>query len=164
MNKQITAHKNKLVISWNYALGFLLILLISSNTSFAANGVNVDSSSGLALEGYDTVAYFTEGKPVKGKKEFTAEHQGNKYAFSNAANKQTFLKSPDAYLPQYGGFCAYAASKNSIASVDPRAWAIHDNKLYLNYSKRINKTWLKKKVKRIIDADRYWPELKKKAS
>ncbi len=168
MNKHTTAiththtHTHKLVTPWNYVLGLLFILLVSSNPSFAANSVNVDSS-GVAISGYDPVAYFTESKPVKGKKEFTVEYQGNQWALSSAANKQAFLANPMAYLPQYGGFCAFAASKNAISSIDPEAWTIHNKKLYLNYSKRVRNTWLKKKVKRIVDADRYWPELMKKA-
>jgi len=165
MNKQPTAitHTHKSVTFWNLTLALLLVLWVLSNPLFAANGVNVDSSSGVAISGYDPVAYFTESKPVKGKKEFTVEYQGNKWALSSAANKQAFLANPTTYLPQYGGFCAYAASKNAISSIHPEAWTIHNKKLYLNYSKRIRNTWLKKKVKRIVDADRYWPELMKKA-
>lgn len=162
MNTQniLTTRTNKLFILLNSTLAFLLILWVSGNSAFAANGVYV--KNGLAISGYDTVAYFTQSKAVKGKKEFTAEHQGNKWRFSSAENKQAFVANPTAYLPQYGGFCAYAASNNEIAKIDPRAWTIDNNKLYLNYNKKIRKTWLKKKIVRITDADRNWPELVKK--
>ena len=164
-NKQAQAitHDNKSLTFWSITLALMLTLWTFSNASFAANSVNVDSSTGIAIEGYDPVAYFTQGKPVKGKSEFTVEHEGNKWLLSSAVHKKTFLENPSAYIPQYGGFCAYAASNNAIAGVDPRAWEVHNNKLYLNYSKRVNKIWLKKKVQRIVDADRNWPTLMKKA-
>ena len=138
-----------------------MLLWSSSSHIFAANGVNIDSSNGLAIHGYDPVAYFTESKAIEGKKEFTVEYQANKWALSSAVNKQTFLADPESYIPQYGGFCAFAASQNAIANTDPHAWTIHNKKLYLNYSIGTREIWLKDKEKFIIDADRNWPELLK---
>jgi len=151
---------NHLKIVYLFTLTLLLSLMFFINPVFAANGVNVDSN-GLAIKGYDPVAYFTMSKPVKGKKEFTVNYKGNKWALSSDVHKQAFLANPEAYLPQYGGFCAFAASKNSIAKTDPEAWTIHNNKLYLNYSKSVRSIWVKDKPGNIIKADGYWPELMK---
>ena len=133
----------------------------SGSRIFAANGVNIDSSNGLAIHGYDPVAYFTDSKAIEGKKEFTVEYLSNKWVLSSAVNKQAFLANPESYIPQYGGFCAFAASQNAIANTDPYAWTIHNKKLFLNYSIGTRGIWLKDKEKLIIDADRNWPELLK---
>jgi len=159
MNKQNTT--NKSITFWGFALALVLSFVGLSNSAFAANHVNVNKS-GYAIKGYDTVAYFTVGKATKGDKKFTAEYQGNKYAFASEANKQAFVADPQAYAPQYGGFCAFAASRNAIAKVDPEAWTIHDNKLYLNYSKSVRETWSEKTVPNIVLADANWPTLKNK--
>ena len=114
-------------------LGISLIIIVVLPI-FAAGDINVDTSNGLAIHGYDPVAYFVSNKPAEGKPELIYEYQGNKWAFVNDTNKQAFIANPDAYIPQYGGHCAFAASQNAIANTDPYAWAIHNKKLYLNYS------------------------------
>lgn len=144
-----------------YTLVFLLAIWISTTPLHATNGINIDSSSGLAIHGYDPVAYFTESKPVEGKPEFTVKHQDNQWAFSSEKNKNTFLKNPDSYIPQYGGHCAYAASKNALANTDPFAWTVYNKKLYLNYSIGTRDIWLKQRDANIVDADGFWPELMK---
>jgi YHS domain-containing protein len=83
----------------------------------AAEVVNIDKN-GLALQGYDPVAYFTDGKPVKGSPEFTAIHKGSTYQFASTEHKQLFEKSPAKYEPQFGGFCGYAASINKLAPIE----------------------------------------------
>ena len=132
-----------------------------SSPALAANSINIDSSNDLAIHGYDPVAYFTESKPVEGKPKFTIEHQGNKWAFTNEKNMKAFQDNPDAFIPQYGGHCAYAASKNAIANTDPFAWTIHNKKLYLNYSIGTRELWLKERDANIVAADGYWPTLSK---
>ena len=144
-----------------YSLVFLLVILTSSTPLYATNGTNIDSSNGLAIHGYDPVAYFTESKPVEGKPEFALKHQGNQWVFSSEKNKNTFLKNPDAYIPQYGGHCAYAASKNALANTDPFAWTVHNKRLYLNYSIGTREVWLKQRDTNIVDADGFWLELMK---
>jgi len=146
-----------------YLFGFLFLLtvLFGNRNLFAANGVNIDSSNGLALHGYDSVAYFTEGKALEGKPEFVAEYEGNKWAFVSQDNKNMFLENPAEYMPQYGGYCSYAASRNAIANTDPFAWTIHNKKLYFNYSIGTQRIWLADKNENIILADGYWPELLK---
>src|SRR5688500_3164495 len=89
----------------------------------SAQKVNT-ARGGLAIDGYDPVAYFTEGRPVKGDPRFTQAHRGATYHFMSAASRDLFVKEPDRYLPQFGGFCAYAVSRNYTADTDPLAWKI----------------------------------------
>ncbi|WP_337249572.1 YHS domain-containing (seleno)protein [Sulfidibacter corallicola] len=114
---------------------------------------------GVAIKGYDPVAYFTDSKPVKGNKQFKHEWQGATWHFSNQANLDKFKQSPDQYAPQYGGYCAWAVSQNSTAGIDPDAWKIVDGKLYLNYSKKIQKQWEEDIPGFIKAADKNWPGL-----
>lgn len=136
-------------------------MLIASTPLYATNGMNIDSSNGLAIHGYDPVAYFTDSKPVEGKQEFIIDFQGNKWAFASENNKDSFLANPEAYIPQYGGHCAFATSKNAIANTDPFAWTIHNKKLFLNYSIGTRELWLKEKDTHIVAANAYWPTLLK---
>jgi YHS domain-containing protein len=97
--------------------------------------------SNTALQGHDPVAYFTEGKPVKGDEAFTTEYMGAEFRFASAANRDAFLADPQAYAPQYGGYCAWAMADGKHAKGDARHWRIVDGKLYLNYNKSIQKKW-----------------------
>jgi YHS domain-containing protein len=112
-----------------------------------------------AISGYDPVAYFTAGKPVEGKKAFTYSWNGADWYFSTAANKEAFEASPEKYAPQYGGYCAYGMSKGYKAPTDPEAWTIRDNKLYLNYNKKVQQTWNENQQEFIEKADKNWPEV-----
>jgi len=111
-----------------------------------------------AIRGYDPVAYFTVGKPVKGQANITAQHDGGTYHFSSEEHRDLFTNDPQRYAPQYGGYCAYAMSKGFVVSTVPEAWHIYKDKLYLNYSLGVRKTWLKKKDEYIAKADKNWAE------
>ncbi|MFN0170730.1 MAG: YHS domain-containing (seleno)protein [Bryobacteraceae bacterium] len=117
--------------------------------------VNADSD-GLAVKGYDPVAYFAESKPVKGLKEFELKHDGATYRFSTAANRDLFKANPAKYLPQYGGYCAWAVSKGHTANISPNAWKVVDGKLYLNHPFAKGK-FEKGYVEAIPRADKNWP-------
>jgi YHS domain-containing protein len=112
-----------------------------------------------AISGYDAVAYFTMGKPVKGDKKFTTSYKGSTWLFANAANRDIFLKDPEKYAPQFGGYCAWAVSQGYTASADPEAWKIVNGKLYLNYDKSIQAKWEKEVPKNIASGDKNWPTL-----
>ena len=144
-------------------ISIVLIALVAAVLwSAAANAVKPVYSGGkerAAIRGYDPVAYFTENEAVKGSAKFSLEHLGAKWFFSSAANRDIFKADPEKYMPQYGGYCAYAVSRNSTASIKPKIFTIHDGKLYLNYSKSVNKKWLKNKDDYISDADDNWPAL-----
>ncbi|MBI2689832.1 MAG: hypothetical protein HYX27_26295 [Acidobacteria bacterium] len=116
---------------------------------------------GLAIRGYDPVAYFTLGKPVKGRPEFAHTVSGATFHFADAANLDLFKKQPGKYMPQYGGYCAWAVSNGYTASIDPQAWKIVDGKLYLNFSLDVQAKWTKEIPQRIQAADRNWPNLHK---
>ncbi len=115
------------------------------------------SNRGVAVDGSDVVAYFTEGAPVEGSPEFSHDWNGVTWHFASAANRDTFAADPAKYAPQYGGYCAWAVSEGYTASTTPEAWKIVDGKLYLNYSRRIQRRWEKDIPARIAAADANWP-------
>jgi YHS domain-containing protein len=115
--------------------------------------------SNLAVGGYDAVAYFTEHKPVKGDDRFSLEHQGAKWLFASAANRDAFAADPKRYAPQYGGYCAWAVSEGSTASADPKLWKIVDGKLYLNYDAGVQQKWERDIPGHIRKADQNWPSV-----
>ena len=121
----------------------------------------VFSASGVAIRGYDPVAYFTDGKPVRGKAEFAHVWNGATWHFASAENRDRFKAEPAKYAPQYGGYCAYAVSKGYVAPIDPTAWRIVDGKLYLNYNADIQKTWASDIPGYIGRADANWPKVLK---
>jgi YHS domain-containing protein len=115
--------------------------------------------SGVAIKGYDAVAYFTEGKSVKGSSEFQYEWLGAKWHFASAAHRDAFAKDSLKYAPQFGGYCAWAVSQNYTAGIDPEAWKVVDGKLYLNYSKSVQKTWEQDVPGNIRKGNENWPKL-----
>jgi YHS domain-containing protein len=114
---------------------------------------------GLAVAGYDPVAYFTDGKPVEGSSDFTTEWKGTTWRFASAAHRDAFKADPDKYAPQYGGYCAWAVSQDKTAGIDPQAWKIVDGKLYLNYDQDVRAKWEKDVPGNIRKADANWPGL-----
>lgn len=144
---------------------FSLALLVAASFSFvpaaqAADPVYKGTFSDKAVGGYDTVAYFKEGKPVKGSAQFKTEYKGATWQFSSQASLDAFKASPDKYAPQYGGYCAFAVgSYNKLVSADPEAWKIVDGKLYLNYDKDIQKDWVANQSEFIKKGDANWPNL-----
>jgi hypothetical protein len=143
-----------------------LLLLTFAFVVIAAASLHADPVNtnwrGLAIKGYDVVAYFTDAKPVEGSADFTHEWEGAKWRFVNAEHRDAFAKEPERYAPQFGGFCAWAVSQGYTANIDPEAWRIVDGKLYLNYSKKVQKTWEEDVPGNITKAETNWPELKNK--
>ncbi len=119
----------------------------------------VYATGGIAINGYDPVAYFTEGKPVEGSPDHTADWEGATLQFASAENKAMFEGNPEKFAPKYGGYCAYAVSKGYTASTDPAAWSIHEDRLYLNYSKSVRALWAARKRHHIEQADMNWPSV-----
>jgi YHS domain-containing protein len=124
----------------------------------------VNAKEGIGLKGYDPVAYFTNGAPTKGLEQYSFAWKGVRYRFASAENLDRFKADPAKYLPQYGGYCAYAMSLDRIADVDPSRWAIVNGKLYLNNSFVAEKLWSLNKSGNIVSADRNWPLYPKKAT
>ena len=115
----------------------------------------------LAIRGYDPVAYFTEGAAVKGSKDFTLGWQGADWRFASEENRDLFADDPDKYTPQYGGYCAWAVSRNYTAPTDPDAFTVVNGKLYLNYNRKIMEQWLEDRDANIESADGNWPAVLK---
>lgn len=99
--------------------------------------------SGVAIRGYDTVAYFTQGKPVEGSEEFATDWEGASWRFSSQENLDLFTAAPEDYAPQYGGYCAYGVAKDGLVKIEPENWTIVDGKLYLNYNDKVQGLWEK---------------------
>lgn len=134
---------------------------LMSGVAGAAGTVNVNGA-GVAVGGYDVVAYFTAGAAVAGKADFAAKHEGATYHFSSAANRDLFRADPAKYVPQYGGYCAYGAAGGYKAPVDVNAWKIVEGKLYLNYDASVQSRWLKDTESYIRKADANWVAIRDK--
>jgi len=115
--------------------------------------------SNVAVSGYDPVAYFTSGKPVKGSEANRLTYKGAEWRFASADNLAKFKANPGAYAPQYGGYCAWAVAHGYTASGDPQVWKIVDGRLYLNYSAAVGAKWSKDIPGFIQAANGNWPKL-----
>ncbi len=142
-------------------IGASLALGVASLIAGEGQAVNRDRL-GVAIDGYDPVAYFVDGKPVRGLPEFEHSWNGARYRFATVANRDRFASRPESFAPQYGGFCAWAVSRGYTADIDPAAWSIVDGKLYLNYSIRVQRTWEGDAPGNIRKADANWPALRGK--
>ena len=133
--------------------------LIAPPAAFAEPPVYTGAFDNIAVQGYDPVAYFKEGKPVKGLKDFAVTHEGAEFRFASAANRDAFKKDPAKYAPQYGGYCAWAVSQGYHAKGDANHWKIVDGKLYLNYNASVQKKWEADVPGFIAAANTEWPKL-----
>ena len=140
---------------------FVLAALTVTAAAIGADPVHRDRR-GVALGGYDPVAYFTAGQPVKGDQAIARQHEGTTYYFASVANRDAFAKEPARYLPQYGGFCAWAVSRGYTAPTDPLAWKIVDGRLFLNYSRDVQQKWQGDAPGNIRKGDANWPALRVK--
>jgi len=163
--KAMASSKFVTVILLFTALPVIAALLGSAAADSTASPVSaVNATDGLALKGYDPVAYFTDGQPTKGADQYSFQWKGAAYRFATAENLQRFKADPEKYLPQYGGYCAYAMSIDRIADIDPSKWAIVAGKLYLNNNLFSQTLWSLNKSGNIASADRNWPLYPKKAT
>lgn len=141
-------------------LKFLLLVPFIALMGFAkAQKDPIFSTSKGAIKGYDPVAYFKEMKAVEGSQEFLFEWKGANWYFSTKENLNAFKEDPEAYAPQYGGYCAYAVSQGYTYRTNPEAWKIVDGKLYLNYSAGIKKKWEANQTEFIQLANGNWPNV-----
>jgi len=112
----------------------------------------------LAVGGYDVVSYYS-GVPQEGNEDLFYEYNGANWRFSTQANLDLFRTNPDAFVPQYGGYCAWAVAKDKLAKGDPEYWHVEDGKLYLNFNKRIKKRWQRDIPGFIKKGDANWPAI-----
>ena len=147
----------------------LLLLGLIAITAFLANHsavraqqsakpqVFAEFRSKLALDGYDPVAYFKSGKAMKGYADKAVMWNGATWHFASAENKAAFEASPQAYAPQFGGYCAWAVSEGYTAKGDPNNWRIVDGKLYVNYNASVQRSWEKDAPGHIAKGEKNWP-------
>ncbi|MDX2186422.1 MAG: YHS domain-containing (seleno)protein [Opitutaceae bacterium] len=136
-------------------------LLFCTRLFAGESAFNVSLLGRVALHGYDPVSYF-EGAPAEGKSQFTVEWSGAKWRFTSQEHADKFKANPEAFAPQFGGYCAWAVSEGYTADVDPEAWDIVDGRLYLNYNKEVQKKWRQDRDQRIQTGMRNWPDLSSK--
>ena len=141
---------------------FIAALLLLSVSAYAGDLVNVSGASKIAVAGYDTVAFFTDAKPVNGSPAITAEYQGATYFFATEDHKKLFAAAPAKYAPQCGGYCAFGVSVGALFPVDISTWQVRNEKLYLNLNQDILKKFNADFDANVAKADKNWPTLVKK--
>lgn len=139
-------------------------LLVAATTPFTLNQAHAEDSdvyksalNNEAVSGYDPVAYFKEGKPVKGIRQFRLKHKGADWLFSSQENLDLFKEDTEKYSPQYGGHCAFNASKGEAIKGNPNNFNIVNDKLYLNYDNYTQNLWYKNQAELIEKGDAIWP-------
>ncbi len=137
------------------AIGLQILILMILAGAAIAGDKNL-TYQGIAIQGFDPVAYFTDNKAVAGNSDITLSHDGAIYRFATAEHKTVFEADPGKYVPQYGGYCAYGAAQGYNASVEPEQFTIADGKLYLNYNAAVRERWTQDKAGYITKADAYW--------
>lgn len=137
-----------------------LALLGLSTFSHAAGPVYTGLFGNTAIRGYDPVAYFEFNEARQGSAEYSLDWNGAEWRFINADHRDRFQANPEAYAPQYGGYCAYAMADGKTVRIDPEAFDIVDGKLYLNFSTRIQSRWQADRSGYIEQADRQWVDLR----
>lgn len=142
---------------------FRRVFLLMSAVALAKDPVApvFADGKGVAIRGYDPVAYFAQGAPAQGKAEFTHGYMGATFRFASTANRDLFAGDPAKYAPQFGGYCAWAVGNGYTAPTDPNAWKIEGGKLYLNYNKDIQKKWTERMAELISSGEKNWPALHK---
>lgn len=148
-----------------YRIKMLFIVFLSLYASdLNADGVKTfifTDEAGVAIRGYDPVAFFTDGKAVKGVADFKTEWSGATWYFADAMHRDLFIASPEKYAPQYGGWCAYGASRGYAAKTEPdQAWSIVQGKLYLNWDKDIADKWKADIPGYLKKSEANWPAVK----
>lgn len=136
----------------------LALFAVTANTPAWSDEVNVDGD-GLAIQGYDPVAYFNQDMAIAGSSEFTASHEGATYRFISAQNLEAFIREPGKYVPAYGGYCAFGMAQGYKAPVEPDKFTIVDGRLYLNYNGAVQNTWRKDIDGYIQRADATWKDI-----
>lgn len=139
---------------------FVMAMAMIAAVCVSAQKPEIFSSDGVAIRGYDPVAYFTDHKPVKGSASFKYSWKGADWYFASKKNFDMFKANPEKYAPQYGGWCAYGMARGYKARTEADAWSIVDGKLYLNYDLDVRKTWDKDRPGYISKANKNWPTVR----
>jgi len=158
------SHEGKMRLTRRFLLVIALTVPVAGSIlrPALADEPEIYAPDGVAISGYDPVAYFTKRQPVVGSAEYALRWRGATWYFADGANMEAFEMNPSAYAPQYGGYCAYALAKGTIASSAPEAFTIHDGALYLNNSTAIRAIWKEDIPGNIRKADANWPTILQK--
>ena len=143
---------------WSFVTSLAAAMLLACAPAIAGDYFEKD---GVAIRGYDPVAYFTQSKPVRGSPAHKAEFRGSTFHFASQANRDAFAADPAKYAPQYNGYCAFGVAGGYKAAIDPAAFTVVDNKLYLNYNAAVQKQWRADVPGFVAKADRSWPAVAK---
>lgn len=139
------------------AVGLLLVLAATMALAETKPPLN-QTADGVAMDGFDVVAYFADAKPAKGDAAFAVDYEGASWLFTSQANADTFSADPTRYAPKNNGWCSYAVSEGYAADVDfVNGWSVIDDALYLNYNEDTRSEFLAEKDKRILAAQTNWP-------
>ena len=141
-----------------------VISLLVANAATAGTEVNTSkgltvSGPGLAVHGYDVVAYFTQNEAVRGRAKYSVVYNEATYRFANQDHFKAFQADPERYVPQYGGYCAYGVAVGGKFDGDPHLWRIVDGKLYLNLNEEIQDTWVDDIPGYIAKAGEQWARI-----
>jgi YHS domain-containing protein len=147
---KISLMKNSLLVS----------LFVFTAVSVFAQKSEIFEKDGMAIKGYDVVAFHTEAKAMKGNEKFTYNWKDTNWLFENQVNLDMFKKNPEKYAPQYGGYCAYGTADGHKAPTETDTWTVKDNKLYFNYNKKVQEMWSKDMPGYIEKADKNWGQIK----
>ncbi|MDX6766560.1 MAG: YHS domain-containing (seleno)protein [Candidatus Methylacidiphilales bacterium] len=142
----------------------LAAFLLLASSAIAGNAVNVSGASHIAVNGYDTVAFFTDAKAVNGSPFISAEYQGATWFFASEEHKNLFNANPAKYAPQHGGYCSFGVGLGRLFPVDISTWQVREGKLYLNLNQEILKKFNADFAGNVAKADKNWPELAAKNS
>ncbi len=153
---------NRSLVLWTGILAAVFAIFIAPLTpaQSANSRIYTGLVYGVAVGGYDPVSYFNKGGPKRGNKDISYSYNGATWRFASTKNRDRFVKNPKAYVPQFGGHCAWAASKGYFAKGSPKAWTINSGKLYLNYNKAVRANWSKNIPANIKAGNKNWPNLR----
>ncbi|HZA96526.1 MAG TPA: YHS domain-containing (seleno)protein [Burkholderiaceae bacterium] len=135
-----------------------IALTLFSLTSHAGE---FNEHSGVAIKGYDPVAFFKQNKPVRGNDDLRFDYKGSTFVFASAENRAAFAADPVKYAPQYGGYCAFGTARGYKADIDPSTFTVVDGRLYLNYNTQVQKEWAGDRARFIGQANERWPTVSK---
>ena len=136
-------------------------IALMSLLSLTSHAGEFNEHDGVAIKGYDPVAFFKESKPVRGRDDLRFDYKGSTFIFSNADNRAAFAADPEKYVPQYGGYCAFGTARGYKADIDPATFTVIDGRLYLNYNRQVQKDWAADTARFIREADARWPTVRK---
>ena len=139
-------------------LSFAALATVAAQPATAAPAPEINApTDGLAVGGYDPVAYFSSGKPMPGSAHYQLRYKGAVWRFSSSESLKAFLDRPEAYAPQFGGYCAWAVSQHYLAPGDPTQWKVVGGKLYLNANARAKQLWEADQAAAIVRGHANWP-------